>query len=261
MKRSNLEYKSEDEIYREIVRDELKNTPTPPLSVDEAWSRFSNVRNQQPQKRNINFHSYSKWIGIACVLLIISSLLLLSPGNGSAFSKVTDIFQKAQGKVVNLFFSSDVNQEDQQDTPSSEDFIIVENSTFDSEQVSLEDAKTIATFPVRIPKDIPSPFSLKDVTILKKKNSEGSNEIVLNYSGNEREFIINEKFEEGSFGSGVTADSDDTQVEQISLNGKEASFLNYKNGTTRLIWLDQSYYFSISGQLSKEEIINVAKSL
>lgn len=146
------------------------------------------------------------------------------------------------------------------DAPSSNEFSFVEGSEVVTEQLNLEEAQQVAAFQIKVPQTLPQGFRLKNVTVL-RKHSGKSEDIFLHYEGNQRGFVINEKLTGEQFGSGTIVDQEDTQVEQTTVNGQKASILLFKNGVTKLIFVTQSYYYSIEGQLTKEELLLIAQSL
>lgn len=258
MKRLNKDHM--EQLIKEAISEEIESSPPPPLSTIEAWEKL----NHRLNKSNINSMRISffkkKWIYAASVLLLVAFIMFLSPKSGEAYSKITEIFKNVRGTVVQLFIKVGNGPKQDINAPTSEDFSIVQGSEIISEQTSLEMAQKKTSFTIKVPQNIPEEFVLKNVTV-SKREKELSKDIFLNYVGDQRGFIINQKLIGDSFGSGITADSDDTQVEQVTVHGQKASLLRYKNGVLELIWVIQDYYFSISGKLSKDEVIKIAESI
>ena len=248
-----------EKLVREAIQKEMESGPEPPLSVEEAWERLNQSRGANPKKKR--FRRVNKMVVLAASFLIALTVILsFSPGNGSAFTTITDVFQKVQGEAMHLFFSSRETPKNQENAPTSEDAVVIKDSKLTSERMPLEEAKQETSFPIRIPEFVPDDFTLKDVTVF-KWTGEVSREISLHYTSDSREFMINQKFIEESFGMGLTSGRDDVEVKQISIKGNEATLMQYKNKTVRLIWLDQKYFFSIRGKLTEEEVVKIARAL
>lgn len=246
-----------DNLIQETIREKISNNSPSPLPVSDAWQQL----NQRLHERNVKstIPLQRKFIYAASIVSVFVLLTVFLPHKSFAFTRLTEIFQKIEGVMVQLFTrSGDV--QNNADAPTPDEFSIVEGSEIVTQKMNLDQAQKLTSFNISVPKVLPSEFSLKYVTVL-KKGTERSREIFLNFEGNDRGFIINEKLVGGQLGSGTVVDREDTQVEQISLNGQEASLLSFKNGTTQLIWVTQTNYFSIEGKLTKQEIIQISKSM
>ncbi|GBF12255.1 DUF4367 domain-containing protein [Tepidibacillus sp. HK-1] len=251
-----------DQLMKEVILEEIEKCPPPRLSKEEAWEAIQKKlrENNNPWKRF--FRSKKKSLYTSSLILILLLTAILIPQNGSAFSKVTEIFFKVKGPVTQLFtrVSSQTDQKGKNPPPDSDQFSVVEGSEIVSVQMSLEEAKKNTAFPIKIPKQVPSEFNLMNVTVLQQQNEKSDN-IYLHFRSDTRSFSINEMTIGDGFGSGSIVDTDDTKVEKVLWYDREASLLTFKNGIVKLFWVDQNLYYSIEGQLTKEEIIQIAKSL
>jgi len=184
----------------------------------------------------------------------------LTPQKGTAFNTITDMFNKAQNSVNHLFVKlSNENMVEMNDSPSNE-FSIVEESEIVSKSMSLEEATKFTKFSIRTPRELPTGYILIDATVI-LENGETSNEISLNYENEKNGFKIWERAINEEYGLGNIVDSEDTKLEEISIKGRDATLLLYKNNVSKLIWTDQNLLFVIEGQLTKEEILLIANGL
>lgn len=250
-----------ERLIKKALKEELDSAPPPPLSIEEAWKELNKKRTNNkeinPKKTLISKKSL---LYVASLLFIFAALFSFSPLKGSAFSSFTEILQKVQGTVTQLFVKVGNSPEGDDGAPTSEELTIVEGSDITSKSMSLEEAQKVTAFPITLPKQVPEKYSFENVIVSKREN-ELSKDIYINYENDKHKFTINKKLVGDSFGSGITADSDDTKVEQVEINGEKGSLLQYKNGIVKLIWVTQQYYYSISGQLTIEEVIKVAESM
>lgn len=249
-----------DEFIQEALHHEIENIPSPPISADDAWMKLRSKLNEQRPTPN---HSiFRKKIIYSVAILFIVSLIVFSPQGSEAYSKVIEIFQKVQGNVIQLFGKVGDNDPTNGDAPSSEsdDIMIINESEILTIQLDLEGARQATDFMINIPKVVPEGFFLKDVTVFKRAD-EQSKDIILNYEGKGRSFNVIQKPVEDSLSFGVTANNDEVQVESIEINGNPANLLQHDNGFLELIWVTGSHYYSISGVISQDEIIEIAKSI
>lgn len=246
-----------DLIIKKAIRKEIENSP-PPMPTDQAWKQLeTKLNNQQP--RSIRSPFYKNKLLYAVAILFISLIILLSPQSSSAYSTIVEIFQKVQTNVTQLFIKVGDDSPSGNDTPSTDD-----NYTIDEEMItlelSLEDAQEETAFIIKQPKYIPGGYTLKNVTIHKSETKK-SEDIILNYEGNEGSFNINQKMLEESFSAGITINNNDAQIDSIEIHEQSANLLQYEADFLELVWVTEDFYYSISGMLSKEEVIEIAESI
>lgn len=251
-----------DQWIKDAIREEIRNSPPPPLTTEKAWEQLNERLNENNHYKNTKekWLFYKSKLFYAACLLAVMIFVLSKPDNGAAFAKLTEMFNKVQGSIVQLFINVGNPPEQDENAPTSEELVVIEGSEIISEKMSLEEAQKLMAFTIKIPENIPDGFALDSVTVTKRKN-QLSKEIYLNYQGNQRLFLIHEKMIDDSFGASVMADQEDTKIEEVNIYGQQASLLTYKNGTLELIWATPNYYLSIFGKLSREEIFNIAKSI
>jgi hypothetical protein len=250
-----------DRLIEEAAKEEF-NSITPPMSTNEAWEIFNKRREQKKRKKKsikapTSFNK--KFVYVASSIIIVISLFTLAPQNGAAFSKLTEIFNKIQGNVAQLFIKVGGSKENG-NGPSSDEFTVIQGSEVISEQMGLEQAQSETSFPIIIPQWVPSDYYLKNVTVSKKTNKK-SQDIYLNYQGDQNEFTIREVAIGNQFGLGTTVDHEDTKLEEVEINGHTATLLIYKNGFLEVIWTTQNHYFLIEGFLTREQMLKIARSM
>lgn len=248
-----------DKFIREVVQEEIHRAPTPPLSSTEAWSQLQ--RRMEKDKNTLTPNLKNKYKYLAACILIIFTVVALSPQRSLAFSKLTEIFHVVQGTITQIFMKTGNPPDVVKNAPPSNDFSIVDGTQVISEQMSLEQAQSEASFPIIIPEVIPADFVFNNVTLIKKHSNEESNEIYLNYNGDNRTFVIIQKTVGHQISTGAIVDHDDTKYESIMINGQDATLAIYKNNTAELLWSTQNYYFTIKGELTAEEIVQIAESM
>lgn len=247
-----------DQWIEEAIREEFQNSPPPPLTTSQAWEQLNQQLNGSRLHKN-KWPFFKSKLFYAASALGILILILWNPPNGSAFAKLTDMFYKTQGSIAQLFISVGNLPENDENAPP-EEFYIIEGSETTSETVSLEEAQKMTAFTIKIPEYVPADFALESVTVEKPKNALSDN-IYVNYKGDQRTFTINEYMIHEAFGAGKMVDKEDTKIEEVNIHGQKGSLFTYKNDTLELIWVTPNYYFTISGDLTREEIIRIAEVL
>lgn len=248
-----------DRMIEEAIQSEIKNSP-PPMPVNEAWKQLEAKLNHRQATVNQS-PFYKNKLFYAVAIIFISLMVFFSPQKSVAYSKFVEVFQKVQENVTQLFIKVEDRDSSGSDFPPEDEMYIVDEPEMNSLQLTLEEAQKETAFFIKQPDFIPEGYLLKNVTILKSEIGQ-SNDVYLNYEGEEGSFEINQKLLEESFSGGVTINNDDAQIDTIDFQGQTASLLHYKNGFIELIWVTESHYYSISsGILSEDQMINIAKSL
>ncbi|MFD1039729.1 DUF4367 domain-containing protein [Virgibacillus byunsanensis] len=256
----NLNDEKLDRITKEAIHSELENSPVPPMSSEESWQQIHHRLSKQRSGSTKSRYFKNKFVFAAAAIFLIASLVFALPQSGVAYSKLTEVFHNIQGSVVQLFTKVGDKGPASERPPSSDEYVIIEDSEMITKQLNLEEARQETAFTITLPKFVPEEFVLESVTVMMIKG-ELSDDILLHYEGDQRKFTINQKQVGDSFSSGVTVDNDDTQVESIVINDYQAQLLLFKNDVSELFWVTQSFYFSIRGELAKEEIVEIANSL
>ncbi|MBO8127641.1 MAG: DUF4367 domain-containing protein [Peptococcaceae bacterium] len=127
--------------------------------------------------------------------------------------------------------------------------------------LSLEEVRAIAPFMVRAPGYVPARFKLKDITY--RPYSDLAGEVTFEYrTASGDHILISQQFATGDVGMGLGFDRDDTVVKEVDIKGNEGLLLEHKGGKyCSLHWFDNASHFRVSGRLSPEEILKVARSM
>ncbi|OIJ18889.1 hypothetical protein BKP45_15280 [Anaerobacillus alkalidiazotrophicus] len=242
-----------DELIQESIREEIDHTPQPPISTSKAWEQLQQRRNMKKKLKN----NHNKLIYIAAAAFILITLSFAAPKSGSAFFNFTEFFHRIQDSVVQLFIKVEDTNDDL-NAPSFEGYEIIDQDLF-IDTISLEEAKEVTSFQIIIPSYLPENYILKDVTVL-RLGDQKSDDIILNYQLNDIEFKINIKYTGGNFGFGSTFSEKDTTIEDVMIKNHPATLI-LSNHENTLIWTNQDFFFSIEGNLLREEMIKIAESM
>lgn len=257
------QYKKEmlDEYIREALVEKMSENQ-PPLTSAEAWDRLQNLNNSKPKK-----HFRKSLLVVAALMLLF--VIAWSPEKGTAFGRFVNIYHIVQGSVVQLVGQIGIEAPPKtKDTPkekdteefSEDEFQIVDGSEQIIEQVSLEEAQKLTNFIVEIPKFIPSGFLIDEVNVIRDEDKQVE-EVFIHYNKGEKGFILSEMKVKDTFGFGAIIEQEDLTVEEMVINGDRANLVKFNDDVRQLIWMTQTHYFSIEGNITESEMIKIAKSM
>ncbi|MBP3041047.1 DUF4367 domain-containing protein [Bacillaceae bacterium Marseille-Q3522] len=252
-----------DKLIKEAMQDDMDRFPKPLLSADEAWAKIEQQLNESEKQSRKSFFKTKIAYFITAAVLILTFSILFIPDKGTALNYVSDMFHNTQSSVSRLFVTIGRDNEKEYDPPKlgseqgPDQYSITGDTQTTSKDMSLEEARKMTNFAIRFPKEVPVEFALKDVTVY-TANNEKSNEINLNYEAAHSSFTIwITAGDEIGFGSVM----EDGRIEEVTVNGRKASFILFRNGFTKLVWTEQDMMYMIEGPLTREEIINMANSM
>lgn len=242
-----------DRLIKDALKEEYEEIK-PTLSSNEAWELFT-----KKKRKSSSYIPKKRFIYLAACIAVFLTIFFITPQSGYAFNKVFDFFHTIQGNVMQLFITSN-NDINEKNSPSDEEFALVEDSEIISESMTLDEAQKITAFPILTPKWLPGETDLQDVTVIREVNGE-SEEIYLNYNGDETQFQIRELTAAASFGFGAALDQEDAVLEEVMIHSYQGNLLTFKNDSTQLLWITEDHFLSIEGNLTKEQIMEVAESM
>lgn len=100
-------------------------------------SKRLNENHQHQDTKKKRFFYTLKPYYTACIIIALM-LMFWKPDNVSSFAKLTEMFHKVQSTIVQLFVNVGNLPGKDENTPTYEDFVIIEGSEITSEKMSLE---------------------------------------------------------------------------------------------------------------------------
>ncbi len=257
----NQQY-NDDQWLQQAVKQEYNQVPSPAPMKESMWKQIQMERKEQPKKKSsIVFNKSYLSVAAAFLILLIGSLFIQLK-DGEAFGWFSNYFIDEQGDRTEINNQISDNPIDQPPALPSYDAPLRSKELIPIEtEMSLEEAVEKASFHIVIPSKLPDGYQLGTVT-LRQYKGEPLEGVDLQYVGNTQSFIIAQKKIIGEYySSNMTVNNNLAEVETINLNGTEATYIGYDDGTTELIWLRMRTKITITGELSKEEVLEIAKSL
>ncbi|HEY4552229.1 MAG TPA: DUF4367 domain-containing protein [Bacillaceae bacterium] len=243
-----------DSFLREALEEKMAESPPPLLTMEEAWKKI-----RKPKKKAGRYYGLSILAAASVCILFFS---IWSPGGGAADGRLVQILHTVQGSVLQFFGGTEAKPlpKGGETPPTDEGFAVIEDSEAVSERMSLEEAQKVTDFAIKIPKSVPSDARLDHVAVTRQAG-EKSREIYLHYMRGGTPFTFTQMSASDQFGFGGAADGDDTKIEDVLISGQKGILIVFKNGHVQLIWMTQTHYYSIEGDVTKEEAMQMANSM
>ncbi|WP_182200596.1 DUF4367 domain-containing protein [Paraliobacillus salinarum] len=252
----------DDQLLQKISKEAYSEMPSAVSAKEHMWQNIQSELNEQPEKRSFMLLN-KKVLSIASLFIILlMGSLFFHLKDGEAFGWFSDYFVQKQGdqtEISNLVSDKPIEQPPTE-PPYDETLQSKELDPMD-EEMTLGEAVKEASFHIVTPDYVPKGYQLEKVIRTTYKGAPLEN-VFLHYANNENSFVITQRKVTGEFyASNMTVNNNTAKVESVDLNGVEATFIDYKDGTTELIWINMRTEIDISGDLQKSELITMAKSL
>ncbi|CQR48398.1 hypothetical protein BN1058_02766 [Paraliobacillus sp. PM-2] len=252
----------DDQLLQQVVKKEYNEAPNAAPMKEFMWKQIQMEINEQPKRKSFILY-HKKVLSVASVFLILLvGSLFTQLKDGEAFGWFSNYFveKQADRTEINNQISDEPIEQPPSPPPYDESLKSEELHPIDTD-MSLKEAVQEASFHIVTPSKIPKGYRLDYVT---RRTYEGAplEHIFLNYEGKGNAFVIKQSKIIGEFySSNMTVNNQLAQVETVNLNGVEATLISYDDGTTTLLWVRMRTEITITGELEKDDIIKMAKSL
>ncbi|MFB1050246.1 DUF4367 domain-containing protein [Paraliobacillus sp. JSM ZJ581] len=256
------QYIIDDQMFYHVVKEAYDEAPNIAPMKEYIWKQVQSEIKEQPKQKS--FFLYNKKIlSIASLFLIlVIGSFFMQLKDGEAFGWFSNYFVENQGDRTEI--RNQISDKPIEELPKAPPY----GKSLQSKELhpivkdmSLEEAVKEASFKIVTPRKIPDGYQLDRVT---RKTFEGTplEDVFLHYGGKGNHFVIKQsKVNEEFYSSSITVNNDIAQVKTIDLDGIEATLISYDDGTTTLLWMRMRTEVSITGNLKKDELITMAKSL
>ncbi|TCZ80169.1 DUF4367 domain-containing protein [Paenibacillus albiflavus] len=126
---------------------------------------------------------------------------------------------------------------------------------------SWEEARPLVLFSQVNVNYIPKDLNVKEILLFFHPNKVQANQAVLIYTSDTKRLLIKFDLLEENQVLTATANKNDGTLETIQINNTDAYLYVSNNGDVSLQYMTMNLYISISGNVSKEEIIQVANNI
>ncbi len=203
------------------------------------------------QKQDPFWGKHLRNVAVACIFLAVLSFVIAKPKTASAMGEwIIKFFTKKTGETTEMLQGS-----------VTRNYQNVEGGYVEHERVeaTLEEAQNICSFEIQLPQYLP--FVPQDRKIFYLKAVDFVS-IELEYYVEEKLMLtIMQKKIGNEYAYTVAYDTDDTQVEEISIKNNNAHVFTFKNSVSKVIWNQDNMMYELQGKMNKEDIIKTAESL
>lgn len=243
-----------DAFFEELVRERIDELPCPP--EEEMWGYIKRrLRDERKNERRICLSKRLKPVLAACVLGLFLIVVYIIPGiNVMAISneiirrlivirddtiRIYEKFIKGSNTGTGHFYGKDID---------------------DPEIGKIQEK---VHFRLLVPGYVPDGFILESVDVISKYEQKET--VVFIYSKNDNnleyfEIIQRSYLDESDIMYNYIKD-EKTEIEKLSIDGTEYILINYEEKLKGLLWNVDDIGCEIRGNLSRNDILEVAKSM
>ena len=204
------------------------------IDLDAAWQKYQQKYGRKKRARK-------PVLALACLLLLFTFTMFL-PSEGRAINlKIFDSIKSfVSGKVQTAFISFDAQKEkDTENYINPEVYSILKDIPYE----------------ILLPLEMMDTYKLENAEI----TSIGKSKQVELYFNDSQVSITQLKIV-GNLHQGDSYDIEDAIMKKANVKGQEATLIIYKNGFSKLSWIDRDIFVTIVGVLSEDDILQLANS-
>lgn len=244
-----------DSFFIELIHERNDEMPCPPK--EEIWERIiTQLKDERKKERKRLFKRVTSYIAASIIVALILSLYVIPRTNVLAFTnKIIKSIIVVTQDTIKIY-----KKVDPTDKENSLDYLFGR----DIDDPRIGDAQKKIHFRLSIPEYIPKEYKLSSVDVLNKfENKETVTFLYLNSSSDRKDYfeIIQRSFPNGSDVTVNIKKGENTKIENLIIDATEYTFVSYEENLNGILWDSGNIGYEISGNLTKNEIIKVTKSI
>jgi hypothetical protein len=234
------DYKSINELIRRSLHDKAKHDKD--IDIEDAWEKFNNK--YYPIKKK----PYRKIVLVACsIFVLLVTFITFLPSEGTAIN--SKIFNNLKLLLTGKVQSSEVSFTEKE-----------KESTLNQLEPKVKRALMGSKYDVLLPVGLSSKYEISNATVVKDGKWQRV-KLQLTTKNNDT-VIITEVNIIGGIKQGISYDTEDAIMKDINIRGQKATLvINKKHQMTMLSWVDRDIFISISGNITEDEITELASYL
>jgi len=244
-----------DSLIKELAEERICEMPHP--LKEEVWEQLMvRLRKKRKEGKRINTFKRLKPVIAACMVIIFLTVLYVNPK-----TQVAAITNKMIKRIVKI-------TQDTVKVYKKVDSIAVEKTDYlfdrDIDDPRIGEAQKKVHFRLFIPEYIPEGFKLDSVDILNKNEKKETVTFLYINSNRDKKDCFEVTQRSYSTGTSVTMNiekNENTKIEILTLDGVEYTLINHEKDLNGLLWDIENIGCEISGNISRENIIEIAKSM
>jgi len=222
-----------NQTWKEVLQEDYHNIKKPPQSKDENWKKtIAKISNQKQKEKP--FIASKTIMAAACVMIMAIGSIFITSTQTQAFDWFVNIFETSEGDTTQISQTmTDSEGTSPQMVPSFDEFSQGEVEKY-SKEMTFNEAQEQTDFYIAQPSYLPESYHLDVVTV--QFEDSISNKVSISYEGKEGKIMLEQTYQSEEFANAKIIDNEDTKIKTVQLAGGEARLLEYKNGSTQIIW-------------------------
>jgi hypothetical protein len=258
-----------DHLFDEAFEKSAKSLPNP--DPNSSWEQVMKTIQKRQKRRSI-----LSILPYLAASFLLGAVIFGSPAVTNAFNPIYEIFKKIQSDVVTLIFTNGQQEKGKAKTApppdsftsqepfTSQEGQVLESQTYaETHYPTWQEASKHVLFTPYTFSYVPENYEITDVFLLNKSDEQLSSQAVLSFSNEKdnKSFMLRIRSMEKNEQLTSSSDTSAGDLETVEINGTKAYLFIHKDGRTLLEYLMSNTFISISGNLTKEEIIEFSNHM
>lgn len=242
-------------FFKELVQERIDEVPCPPK--DTMWKKLIvQLRIERKKEKRKRLLNRLKPVIAACIIVAFIAILYAIPQ--------TQVMAFTNKIIKNIIIITEdtikIYKKVDNESDKTNDYLF--GREIDDPRIG--EAQKKIHFRLLIPEYIPKDFKLNNVDVLNKyEKKETVTFLYLHSNSDNKECfeIMQQSFPNGSDVTLNIKKDENTKIEKLTVDGIEYTFLSYEKKLSGILWDGENISYEINGNLTKDEIIKVAKSM
>lgn len=231
--------KSLDNLIKDAVKESQQNIQIP--EMNDIWKKIIEHENQTIKKKR----NYKKVLTIVASIIIVILISFNFTDKGyTSFIRNIRLFFIDQTGTLSL------------DNKVEDDYT---SSTLNNERKKLQQLKKEANFPIKEIGYLPNGFKLEKVNISKANNIIARIKMI--YSLNKETLVFIQVPISGQYAGVIEINKSEAKLVKEIIDNVTFNIIEYDYGKNEIIWDKNEVQYTLSGKLSIETMLKIAKSI
>lgn len=247
--------KDYDSLMKELVKERIYEMSRPPK--EELWGQIIiRLRQERKEERRISILKQLRPVFTACLIIIFLTAIYINPyTHVAAFTdKIIKSIIVITEDTIKIYKKFDSTADKKTDYLFGRDI----------DDPRIGEAQKKVHFKLFMPEHIPKDFKLSRVDVLNKYEKKETITFLYINSNNDKKDCFEIMQRSYSNGTNVTMNiqkDENTKIENLTIDGIEYTLISYEKNLNGLVWDTGNIGCEISGNISRDDIIRIAKSM
>jgi len=243
-----------DSLVKELVKERICEMPHPPKEA--VWEQLRTRLSQERKKeKRIRILKQLRPAFVACLVIIFLTVIYSDPS-----THVAAFTNRIIKSIVEI--TQDTIKIHKKVDPAAEksDYLFGR----DIDDPRLGEAQKKVHFRLFIPEYIPEAFELSSVDVLNKNTKKETVTLLYINSNSDKKDcfeIIQRSYSDGTSVTMNIKKDESTKIENLTVDGIEYTLISHEKNLNGLLWDTDNIGYEISGNISRDDIIEIAKSM